>query len=146
MTLSFSPSCYKVYGEIPPVISSSVLQDNRDSRVPRQSWPLLRHQSSLELFNGHLTGCSTAGLFGIRISYDWDCISFHLSPYSCSLAPLTNSTVLVPRLLLSKHFGCNMCYTLGLREWADRLQAQICGMWHGQRSLRHSPSSSVRSS
>lgn len=106
--------------------------------VPRHSWPLLRHQYSLELVNGHLTGGSTAELFGNRISYDWDCISFLWSPYFCSLAPLTNSTVLVPRLLLSKYFGCNMCYTLGLREWEDRLQSQICGVCHGQRSLRHS--------
>lgn len=114
--------------------------------VPQHSWPLLRHQYSLELFSGHLTGGSTAELFGNRISYDWDCISFLLSPYFCSLAPLTNSTLLVPRLLLSKHFGCNMCYTLGLGEWEDRLQSQICGVCHGQRSLRHSPSWSMRSS
>lgn len=114
--------------------------------VPQHSWPLLSHQYSLELFNGHLTGGSTAELFGNRISYDWDCIRFLWSPYFCSLVPLTNCTLLVPRLLLSKHFGCNMCYTLGLREWEDRLQSQICGVCHGQRSLRHSPSWSMGSS
>lgn len=112
--------------------------------VSRHSWPLLRHQYTLELVNGHLTSGSTAELFGNRISYDWDCISFLWSRYFCSLAPLTNSTVLVPRLLLGKYFGCNMCYSLGLREWADWLQSQICGVCHGQRSLRHSPSWSMR--
>lgn len=69
-------------------IFSSFFQDNRSGRVSSQSQLAPhRHQYSLESAVGISRVVPLHGCLGNRISYDWDYISFLLSPYFCSLDP-----------------------------------------------------------